>query len=236
VGQVSVYLGNGDGTFRSPLSLTRGIAPVAVSTGDFNGDGAPDIAVLAQDFGHIGGLVAVFLGNGHGNFSDPILFRLRSHGIYGLLPSAITVGDFDGDGRLDAAIALADGSSNRMSYVGILLGNGDGTFHQGRLAPAGLNPTSVATADFNGDGIPDLVVANDPCGKGCGSPGGVSVLLGNGDGTFQKPQTFAVNGEFPEITVADFNGDGKPDVATANGDSATITVLLNTTQFPSEKR
>jgi hypothetical protein len=239
VGEIAVYLGNGDGTFQNPMSLTRRAGPVAVSTGDFNGDGNPDIAVLTQDFGDFGGYVAVFLGDGKGSFGRPTLFRLpKNHGALGFSPlSGMAVGDFDGDGRLDVAVAVSDGSSNQTSYVGILLGNGDGSFRMGQLAPAGPDPVSIAAADFNGDLVLDLVTANFGCVDPINHGGCVGILIGNGDGTFQKPSLFKVSGNAPwPLTVADFNGDGKPDVATANGDSGSITVLLNTTQFPTEKR
>jgi len=89
----------------------------------------------------------------------------------------------------------------------------------------------MAVADFNGDGIPDLAVGNIYRD----APGAVSVLIGKGDGTFYLPQTFPVNGEWPYMTVADFNNDGKPDIATANADSSTISILLNTTPWPKGK-
>jgi hypothetical protein len=142
------------------------------------------------------------------------------------------VGDFNADKNLDLAVAFSDYTNHKSSYVQMLLGNGDGTFRKGARAAAGPNPVDIAAADFNGDGKLDLVVANAPPGA---SPGSISVLLGNGDGTFQAPASFPVRGATPlQLTVADFNGDGKPDVATANNNSENVSVLLNTTPFPSE--
>ena len=239
VGQLLVFLGNGDGTFQQPKVLNTTTNPVAVAAGDFNGDGNPDLVVLTNDPNDDGGYVAVLLGDGKGGFSRPILFRIpeeRPRQLGSSPPSAIAVGDFNGDHNLDVAVSMSDWTSNDSSFVLILLGNGDGTFRKGQLTQAGPNPMSVAVADFNGDGIPDLVTDNARCATGCNGPGSFSVLLGNGDGTFLQPQTFFVNGEFPGFVVADFNGDGKPDVATANADSGTISVVLNTTPWPSKKK
>jgi len=148
----------------------------------------------------------------------------------------MALGDLNGDKKLDLALAYADYDSNKSSFVRILLGRGDGTFSEGVSAPAGTNPLYVAIADFNGDGIPDLVVANAPCATGCDGHSSISVLLGNGNGTFQAPARFPVHGEDAlQLAVADFNGDGKPDVATVNADSQNVSVLLNTTQFPARK-
>lgn len=233
-GEVIMFPGDGKGSFGTPTVLNTTLNPVAIAAGDFNNDGNPDLVVLADDTADFGGYVAVLLGNGKGQFGRRKLFRLpKNHGNLGFSPlSAIAVGDFNGDHKLDVAVAVSDWTSNVTSYVVILLGNGDGTFRKAKLAPAGPNPLTLMVADFNGDGIPDLVVGNvlrDVLGT-------VSVLLGKGDGTFYLPQTFAVNGQFPYMTVADFNNDGKPDIATANSDSSTISILLNTTPWPGDKK
>jgi hypothetical protein len=101
----------------------------------------------------------------------------------------------------------------------VLLGNGDGTFQQPQRFAVGHGPKSVAVADVNGDGKPDIVTAN-------ASDNAVSVLLGNGDGTFQQPQTFAVGSGPDSVAVADVNGDGKPDLVVANQLDNTVSVLL----------
>jgi hypothetical protein len=235
LGHVYVFLGNGDGTFQSPQSFpTGGADPTGVLSADFNGDGKQDLAILNSRSGNTPGSVAVLLGKGNGQFESPRLFHLRPRNLFGsYFPAAIAAGYFNGDNNLDVAVAIGNASSDKSSYIVVLLGNGDGTFTRGQPVGAGPNPTSIATADFNGDGKTDLVVANQPPG---GPKGEISVLLGNGDGTFQAPAHFPVNAERPvQVIVADFNLDGKPDVATVNEDSSTISILLNTTPGSASK-
>src|SRR5438477_3112279 len=135
----------------------------------------------------------------------------------GASPYSVAMGDFNGDGHLD--LAVANGGSNDVS---VLLGNGDGTFTPAKNYEAGLGggPLWVAVGDFNLDGKLDLVVANS-------SSDSVGVLLGNGDGTFRPSVTFPAGGTATEsVAVGDFNGDGKPDLAVASDDSNNVTVLL----------
>ena len=232
---VYLYLGNGDGTFQSPRQLpVSPLGPVAILAGDFNGDGKPDLAVLTTFLHDHVGRVSVLLGDGNGGFGHPVNIPL--YGLYPKYPVAMALGDFNRDARLDLALSYANAGSNNSSFVRILLGNGDGTFSKGARVPAGPNPISVAAADFNGDGIADLVVANSPCYTACDHKSSVSVLLGIGDGTFQPPAKFRVHGQTSsQLTVADFNGDGKPDVATVNVNSHNVSVLLNTTPSPAPK-
>jgi VCBS repeat protein len=230
--EIYLYLGSGDGTFQSARSFSVGEqVPMAILAGDFNGDGKLDLAVLCTHQGDFAGQAVVLLGDGKGGFRRPIRFGLSNNPPY--LPYAMTLADFNHDDKLDLAVAYENWDSNSSSFARILLGNGDGTFHEGVRATAGSNPVSIAAADFNGDGIPDLVVANSPCYKACDYLSSISVLLGNGDGTFQPPAKFPVHGQTSlQLTVADFNGDGKPDVATVNVNTQNVSVLLNTTQFP----
>jgi hypothetical protein len=132
----------------------------------------------------------------------------------------VTVGDFNGDGKPDLAVA-----DFHTQQVSVLLGNGDGTFQSVKAYPTGANPSSVVMADFNGDGKIDLALTSTPLAS---SPGNlVSLLLGNGDGTFGAPALFSTGSQAYSAAVGDFNGDGAPDLAVANGVSNTISVLLN---------
>jgi hypothetical protein len=230
--EIYLFLGNGDGTFQSPRQFpASGLGPVAILAGDFNGDGKLDLAVLSS-FLHDGiGRVSVLLGSGTGGFGHPIAFPL--HGLsFSADPLAMSMGDFDGDHELDLALAYVNIGASPAS-IRILLGNGDGTFRKGTRIRMGQFSASIATADFNGDGTPDLVVPGIHCPIEGHHPNCISVLLGNGDGTFQLPVGFREGTGAAQLTVADFNGDGKPDVACVNG--ATVSVLLNTTPFPAAK-
>src|SRR5438552_273323 len=132
-------------------------------------------------------------------------------------PYSVAAGDLNGDGRLDLVVA-----NSLANSVSVLLGNGDGTFQPARNFDAGLGsgPIWVLIVDVNGDGKPDILLANQ-------SRNAVGVLLGNGDGTFQAPMNFDTAGNLPEsIAVGDFNGDGKLDVAVAHFYSNNVTVLL----------
>src|SRR6266852_5282879 len=135
-------------------------------------------------------------------------------------PLSVAVGDFNGDGLPDLAVA------NALSQdVSVLLGNGDGTFQVAQNFAAGFGPCSVAVGDFNRDGWQDLVVAYRGSVRTF-VPGGVSVLLGNGDGSFQAALNFAVGSLSTSVAVGEFNGDKVLDLAVANADSNDVLVLL----------
>jgi len=210
---VSVLLGNGDGTFQAPQTFATGIAPDSVAIADVNGDGRPDL-VVANSYK---GSVSVLLGNGNGTFQSQRTFAT------GYLTFSVHVADVNGDGRPDIVVAnFADTRGvvqNDDGNVGVLLGNGDGTFQAEQTFATSTAPVGLAIVDVNGDGRPDLVVANN---------GGdnVSVLLGNGDGTFQAQRTFSVGSHPYAVAVADVNGDGRPDLVVANNGGDNVSVLL----------
>ncbi len=212
---VSVLLGNGDGTFQAPVTFASGgYNAASVAIGDLNGDGKPDLVVAnCSAGGGCGGgsvgIVSVLLGNGDGTFQTPVTYS--SGGAYA---SSLAIGDANGDGKPD--ILVANGTD---TTVGVLLGKGDGTFQPAvAYGSGGFQAYSVALVDVNGDGKPDLVVANLCLNNGSDCPnGGVSVLLGNGDGTFQTAVTYASAGsDALSVAVADVNGDSKPDIVVAN--------------------
>jgi hypothetical protein len=134
-------------------------------------------------------------------------------------PTSLAVGDFNGDGNQD--LAVANYSSNNVS---ILLGDGAGNFSAAGNFAAGDGPNCVAVGDFNGDGKQDLAVANN--GTSFQNPSNVSILLGDGTGSFSAPTNFNVGRVPQSIAVGDFNGDGKQDLAVANSESANVSILL----------
>jgi hypothetical protein len=206
---LSVFLGNGDGTF-GPELLLPGSSPASV-IGDFNGDGKPDIITTA------GSLIRLYLGNGDGTFTSTPDTAFAS-GYVG--NTSLAVGDFNGDGKLDVVVI---GQQATQAYV--LLGNGDGTFGAPTSVGSVSQPFSVAVADFNGDGNLDLALADT-------GNSNVAILMGNGDGTFQPQIEYSANGYPYALAVADFNNDQRPDIAIANygptgGNGGGVSVLLN---------
>lgn len=215
---VTLLVGNGDGTFQKPSSFDLGKNPTGIAAGDMNGDGKLDLVVANQNcpYGRPPcgtGTVSVLLGNGDGTFQAHRDFPL-GHPI-----ADVTVGDFNGDGKLDLAVVGRDPADVQTASVSILLGKGDGTFRAPVRYRLNTNPCSVATADFNADGKLDLVVLDNV--------GVVSILLGNGDGTFQ-PRVDYPAGSFPvgSIGIGDFTGRGRLDLAVASGGSSFVTILF----------
>ncbi len=154
-GGTSILLGNGDGTFRAPVSYPAGSNPDTTSVGDFNGDNRPDI-VTASGGGFSGFQLHTFLGRGDGTFTARQSLRTD----FG--PSDIAIADFSGDGKNDLAVAHCCGDT-LMSY---LVGNGDGTFQSEVLFPAADSPYRVVAADLNGDRKPDLIVGHSGSSDG----------------------------------------------------------------------
>jgi hypothetical protein len=203
ISSVSVLLGNGDGTFQPPTTTSVLAGATSLAVGDFHGDGKPDLAIVSG----LNNSVEILRGNGDGTFqSNPLIIPVGTQGFFGPDIESVAVGDFAHNGTLD--LAVANPGDNTVS---VLLGNGDGTFHNRVDLPVGTAPVSVVAADL-GNGQVDLVVAD-------AESSAVSVLLGNGDGTFQPAQNIDVN--FPlgglnsaplTLRVGDFNGDGNPDI------------------------
>ncbi|HEY6292158.1 MAG TPA: FG-GAP-like repeat-containing protein, partial [Terriglobia bacterium] len=185
-------------------AFATGKSPEAVVTGDFNGDGQPDVAVANQG----ANTVSILLGQADATFKAHVDYAVGSD------PIGIVAADFNGDGKLD--LAVVNSSSNSVS---VLIGNGDGTFQNQAVNSVGVNPQSIAAGDLNGDGKMDLVVANF-------NDNTVSVLLGNGDGTFQAQVTYQTGTGPTSVAIADFNADGKLDLVTADKSINSVSVLL----------
>jgi hypothetical protein len=222
---VGVLLGKGDGTFLAAVTYHSGGSsgpyfPVSIAIADVNGDHKPDVVVANGGSNTVG----VLLGNGDGTFQPAV-----TYGSGEFYPVSVAIADLNGDGKPDIVVANWCGPVTCDGSVGVLLGIGDGTFSPAvTYSSGGLYGLSVAVADVNGDGKPDLLVANGcASSKLCGTKGAVAVLLGNGDGTFQSAIEYLSGGAYPySLKVADLNGDGKLDVVAANSDDGNVGVLL----------
>ena len=212
---VSVLLGNGDGTFQAPLTFGAGSGASSVALGDLNADGKLDLVVANRGFS----TVSVLLGNGDGTFQAPLTISVSR-------AQAVAVGDFNRDGVPDLAVANRNSGDIGRDTVSVLLGNGDGTFQAPAFFAVGGGAASVVVDDFNGDGVPDLALASPGYTTHHESYSLVSVLLGNGDGTFQAARTFYAGGIPSSVAAGDFNGDGKVDLAVATSGSNALSVLL----------
>jgi uncharacterized protein (DUF2141 family) len=205
---VSVLLGKGDGTFGPPLTSPAGEwFAYSVTVADLNGDGKLDL-VVANHGSH---QISVLLGKGDGTFRPPVQYGVGSN------PHAVAVADLDGDGQPDLVVA------NMKSHsVSVLPGNGDGTFGPPRSYAVGRRPSGLVVADFNGDGQPDLAVANLHSNT-------VSVLLHRPPTPSRVhlgPPGFHPAGKEPSaVTVADFNRDGKDDLAVADRSGGAVHLL-----------
>jgi hypothetical protein len=227
VNTVSVLLngtaaGDGAASFAAPQTFVTGISPSQVAVADFNGDGRPDLAV---DIG-FGSAVSVLLnttpnGSGSAAFAAPQTFAAGS------VPDGVAAADYNGDGRPDLAVVGFGDKTASVLLNGTAAGAGAASFAAPQTFAVGTRPNGVAAADLDGDGRPDLAVSN-------ATDNTVSVLLnttavGAGAATFAAQQTFAVGALPRTVAAADFNGDGRPDLATANFTDKTASVLLGTT-------
>jgi hypothetical protein len=200
---VLVMLGNGDGTFQSPVSTDAGsqVSPSSVAAGDFNGDGNPDIVFQGRMTSSDGYLVLLAKGDGTFTVEPAVAITTPNSTGYASNWSAVAVADFDGDGKTDIAVTNDEA-------VQVLTGKGDGTFTQAALTDSGAetDPDNVflVAADFNGDGVPDLAAINSDASTMnidfVGRIETATATLPNvtiaGSGTNQAAATYAGDGNF----------------------------------------
>jgi hypothetical protein len=200
---VAVILSDGTGNFKPPRNIEVSRTPVGVVTGDYNHDGKADF--ISSNFD--AETVSVVLGNGNGTF-----FEARP-ALSGAEPVKMVTADFNNDGVPDVAVigGFGTGPFNSLS---VLLGKRDGGFEPKSVITLNGSVVDLVAADINQDGHIDLLGAD--FGKPGSNPGGVTVLLGNGDGSFQPPETVTAGTNHFAIAVSDFNEDGKPDVVVSN--------------------
>ncbi len=212
---LTVLFGQGGGAFTtSPVAGEGQIlgysGPISTAA-NFDGDGVPDLALLDIQS------LTVLKGKGNGEFSSVFRYGFAISYLY---PVSLAVADFNRDGKPDIAVLLEDPGS--QGQVQIFSGNGDGTLAAGVALPVPVaivgEGSFIAAADFNGDGIADLVAT---------AVGGVWVWLGKSDGTFSSPASYAFPGAFLwSLALGDFNRDGKTDIAVADSTDGNITILL----------
>jgi hypothetical protein len=209
---VTILLGDGRGNFH-PGATYSSEGEFSVAVADLNGDGNPDLMV-ANLFNDL----AVRLGNGDGTLQAPVIYDPGGFDV-----TSVSAKDLNGDGNVD--LVVSNWFANNQDFqsngvVGVLLGNGDGTFKPAVIYDSGgQQPSSIGITDANGDGKLDLVAANcASIGSGCNvGPSVAAVLLGNGDGTFQVPLIFDSGGTNAlSIAAADVNRDGETDLLVAN--------------------
>ncbi|MBL8695214.1 MAG: VCBS repeat-containing protein [Planctomycetes bacterium] len=207
---LSILLGDGAGGLGAALSIALAAPPSSVAAGNLNSDGNMDLVAGIGAF--ITGHVAVLLGNGTGGFSSPATFAA------GLYPQGLALGELNGDGNLDVAVAISGGPQSHIGLA-VLFGNGAGGLGSAQSIPIGLAPRSIAIADLDGDGDRDLAAADAFASD-------VWMITNNGAGGFGTPNGYATGSSPESVVLADLNGDGRPDGITANSASNDATILI----------
>jgi hypothetical protein len=217
---VSVLIGGPGGSFSTHVDYPTGIEPNATALADLDSDGDLDLAVVDQNCpaGTCGtGSVSVLLGHGDGTFALAVDYATNTN------PQSVAIGDWNGDSRADLAVVNAVTIiSQGPGTVSILLGNGDGTFQPASEYRAGEGPGGIVTGDFDGDGSLDLAITNFIAVNVVSA---VAVLLGKGDGSFEKPVSFPTANGPVSLVSSDLDLDGHLDLATADLGASMISVL-----------
>ena len=199
---ISILIGDGVGGFKSKGDVMVGSQPGNVLLADVDADTKLDMVVAESGASN----VSVYFGNGDGTFQPEVML------LTGPAPSGLAVADFDKDGKLDVAIAVA---FNLVVYTGA----GNRTFSMmPKMMAAGQNTKAMIAGDWNGDMKTDLALANL-------SSNNVSVLIGNGDGTFAAEKLYAVGTSPLAIAAGDLNKDGKTDLIVTDRDGADVEIL-----------
>jgi len=225
-GNLGVLLGRGDGTFQTVQTYDAGIFyPAFMVAADLNGDKNPDLVLTG------GSQLAVLINRGDGTFQSAAVYS--TDGLYG---TPLVVSDINGDGKPDLLVSNAlfcAGHQTAEGCIGVLLGNGDGTFQPAvTYDSGGIGASSLTVADFDGDGKLDVAVANQCNAFSCSSGiATAAVLFGNGDGTFRQTLIYGTDFAAIRVVAADLNGDGLPDLVIGNAGrdslSGSVSVLLN---------
>ena len=225
---IGIFLGNGGGTFRAGASYQTSVRNGTwITGGDFNGDGKLDLALASTNCQFVpcpAGVVSVFLGHGDGTFSNPANFGSAP------APFFIVAADINGDGKVDLITAnncVSNCGNAAPLAVSVLLGDGKGGFQKSIDTELDNKQYAfwIAVGDLNGDGIPDLATS-DYCLSGCNPlDSTMSILLGNGNGTFTAGGDYTLPGGLTSIVMQDFNRDGFLDIAATNVNNAVVIYL-----------
>ena len=222
---LSLYLGLGKGTFQKQTSAPPAGTVTEIALADFNGDQIPDLAVNFYSNSDQNTGIQVLLGGADGIFRSTTTMTGSSTAFTG-----VAAGDFDGDGKPDLVALLLTGpgaAPTDYDAVTVYAGKGDGTFGGGTSTPVGNRPEAAVAVDWDGDGRLDLIVSDFP--NSSGSTYGVSILKGLGNRSFVQASAIPTepNAGTSAIAAGDFNGDGLPDIVTANAGTSDVSVFLN---------